>query len=74
MDYQVILKNVTKPRITITKDRATLKLPISISDVDRIKYENYISNIIDTICPVKKSFGGHFMLPDSISLSDKYGK
>jgi len=69
--FEQVIKDVVKPKLTITKDRITLKTPLAVGFYERCNLEaisQKIANQIEDYCP---SMRGTFNSNGSIRLTNQ---
>jgi len=80
--FELIVKDVTHPKLTVAKDRTTLKLPPSLSAIEQQKIEALAKKIHDDCSTIKLTLRGRFfdkgikLSPESSSpeVIEKFGK
>jgi hypothetical protein len=60
MEPEIVVKDVSHVKLTIAKDRVTVKLPTSLSVEDQERYTVLCRKIADAIEPVKRTLRGSF--------------
>jgi len=57
---EIVVKDVSHVKLTIAKDRATVKLPTSLSAEDQERYTLLCRKITEAVGPVERTLRGSF--------------
>lgn len=68
---EIICKNVKEPRLTITKDRVTLKVPLDFTIGQVVEYQSKSKQVISDFGVIDKSYRGRFYNNQIIMWDDK---
>lgn len=59
--YEIVIKKDIKiPKLTIAKNRISLKFPVNMSPAERAKIECFTDNIVENVGDVKFTLRGRF--------------
>lgn len=60
MEPEIVVKDVSHVKLTIAKDRVTVKLPTSLSAEDQERYTLLCRKIVEAVGPVEHTLRGSF--------------
>ncbi len=58
--WEVVARDVSHVKLTVAKDRVTIKFPLGMSPADQTRYSDYCRKIVEALGPVDHTLRGSF--------------